>query len=60
MELATKILLHEFKVTMALTGFVMLFNVTTGANFYCRCKNVQDISRAHLAIVDSSGVISKL
>ncbi|KAE8142945.1 FMN-dependent dehydrogenase [Aspergillus pseudotamarii] len=43
-ELAVKILLTELKVTMALAG----------------CRSIKDISRSHLATVDSSGVICKL
>lgn len=59
--MAARILLHEFRVTMALAGFVEpLPFETVDANLYDRCKNIQEISRAHLAIVDSHGVISKL
>ncbi|PYI32161.1 FMN-dependent dehydrogenase [Aspergillus indologenus CBS 114.80] len=43
-ELAVQILLHELRVTMALAG----------------CKSISEISRAHLAVVDSMGVLCRL
>ncbi|RAL07155.1 alpha-hydroxy acid oxidase [Aspergillus homomorphus CBS 101889] len=43
-ELAVKIFMHELKVTMALAG----------------CKNICEISRTHLAVVDPMGVLCEL
>ncbi|KAF7596368.1 hypothetical protein BBP40_002112 [Aspergillus hancockii] len=43
-ELAIKILLSEFRITMALAG----------------CRSVKDIRKSHLSILKSDGVLSKL
>ncbi|KAJ9130765.1 FMN-dependent dehydrogenase [Pleurostoma richardsiae] len=43
-ELALQLLLHEFTLAMGLTG----------------CKNVSEINRGHLSILNGDGVLSKL
>ncbi|KAK0664160.1 Oxidase FUB9 [Lasiodiplodia hormozganensis] len=43
-ELGIKILMHEFKITMALAG----------------TKNIKEINKGHLAVLSSTGVLSKL
>ncbi|KAJ0159726.1 Hydroxyacid oxidase 1, partial [Colletotrichum tanaceti] len=43
-ELALKILQYEFKITMALAG----------------CRTIKDISRGHVAYLNSNGVLAKL
>jgi hypothetical protein len=40
-------------------GWWSLFDVKTVLT-HGRCKNIKEISRAHLAVVNSCGVISKL
>ncbi|GME33172.1 FMN-dependent dehydrogenase family protein [Neofusicoccum parvum] len=43
-ELALRILMAEFRIAMALAG----------------CKSVKEVSRCHLSVVDTNGVLSKL
>ncbi|KAJ4263503.1 hypothetical protein NW762_006322 [Fusarium torreyae] len=43
-ELALKILMYEFKLAMALAG----------------CRTIRDISRSHLAYLNSEGILAKL
>ncbi|EEU45754.1 uncharacterized protein NECHADRAFT_41767 [Fusarium vanettenii 77-13-4] len=43
-ELALKILMYEFKLAMALAG----------------CRTIKDISRSHLAFLNSEGILAKL
>ena len=59
-ELALKILQHEFKLTMGLAGYVVSPTASTPKLTFTGCRSVKEISRSHVTFLDYQGLLAKL